>query len=134
MSNVNHPSHYQCGEVLDSGDTEFETIVVLERLAIAKNFCLGNAIKYLSRAGRKDSVKQDLEKSVWYLRRATKFVYKRNEIMEFTSFNYINDVCKAWNMPVCLKDALEEIINLNFDNAINLICTYINNNIEDSGE
>ncbi len=32
-------------------------------------FCLGNAVKYICRAGRKEDKKQDLEKALWYLKR-----------------------------------------------------------------
>ena len=34
------------------------------------NFCLGNAVKYIWRAGLKeDSKEQDLRKAIWYLQR-----------------------------------------------------------------
>ena len=59
---VNHPSHYT-----ESG---IETIDVIEAWKL--DFCLGNAIKYISRAGKKDSSKEleDLRKAQWYLNRA----------------------------------------------------------------
>lgn len=52
---VNHPSHYT------SHPSNIECIQVTEHL----NFCIGNAIKYLWRAGLKDgnSDIQDLKKS-----------------------------------------------------------------------
>lgn len=58
---VNHPSHYTW---LPSG---VEVIDVTEHL----NFNVGNAVKYLIRAGRKDSTTrvQDLQKAQWYLER-----------------------------------------------------------------
>lgn len=31
------------------------------------NFCVGNAVKYLYRAGDKDDYVQDLQKAVWYI-------------------------------------------------------------------
>lgn len=46
-----------------------EPIEVIEAWGLG--FCLGNAVKYLSRAGKKpgtDAV-TDLEKSVWYIQR-----------------------------------------------------------------
>lgn len=61
---VNHPSHYTSGrfEVID---------VIQDQLGLdgLRNFCLGNAIKYICRAGKKDPTKtlQDLEKAIWYL-------------------------------------------------------------------
>jgi hypothetical protein len=33
-------------------------------------FCLGNAMKYLWRCERKESMRQDLEKARWYIDRA----------------------------------------------------------------
>jgi hypothetical protein len=33
------------------------------------NFNLGNTVKYISRAGKKDDVLQDLKKARWYLDR-----------------------------------------------------------------
>lgn len=61
--NVDHPSHYG-GE-----DNTYETIKVIEAWNLG--FCLGNAVKYISRAGKKDKSKEieDLEKAVWYLQR-----------------------------------------------------------------
>ena len=58
---VNHPSHYT------SHPSNVECIQVTEHL----NFCIGNAIKYLWRAGLKDgnSDIQDLKKAVWYIER-----------------------------------------------------------------
>ena len=61
---VNHPSHYTDGGI--------ETIDFIE----AKEFPyhLGNAIKYISRAGKKDQNKtiEDLQKAVWYIERYIK--------------------------------------------------------------
>ena len=56
---VNHPSHYQ-GKI--------EVIDFIEDHNL--NFNRGNAVKYISRAGKKDINKdvEDLEKAVWYLK------------------------------------------------------------------
>jgi hypothetical protein len=58
---VNHPSHY----LKASGH---EVIDVVNAWDL--NFQLSNAIKYIARAGKKDSKKvtQDLEKAVWYIK------------------------------------------------------------------
>ena len=60
---VNHPSHYNSGNL--------ETIDVIADLGWEKGFCLGNVIKYVSRAGRKSNVSEieDLKKARWYLDR-----------------------------------------------------------------
>jgi hypothetical protein len=57
---VEHPSHY-------GGDKVYETIKVI--MAWGLGFNLGNAVKYISRAGKKDPTKQveDLEKARFYL-------------------------------------------------------------------
>ena len=57
---VNRPSHYAEGR-------EFETIDVIEDWNLG--YHLGNAVKYISRAGRKDDILQDLKKAQWYLNR-----------------------------------------------------------------
>ena len=45
---VNHPEHYNPGT--------YETINVIEAWELG--FCLGNCIKYISRAGKKDPTKK----------------------------------------------------------------------------
>jgi hypothetical protein len=54
---INHPSHYQ-GNAL-------EAIQVIE--AFDLGFALGNTIKYVLRAGKKDCRLKDLKKAQWYL-------------------------------------------------------------------
>lgn len=58
---VNHPEHYQ-------SDT-LEVIDVIE--AFDLNFRLGNAAKYLLRAGKKnpETKVEDLKKLIWYVQR-----------------------------------------------------------------
>lgn len=60
---VNHPSHY------GGKDNPYEAIKVIEAWGLG--FCLGNTVKYLSRAGKKaaETTVQDLEKARWYLDR-----------------------------------------------------------------
>jgi hypothetical protein len=46
----------------------YEAINVIEAWGL--NFCLGNVIKYVARAGRKtDNPIEDLEKAKWYIER-----------------------------------------------------------------
>ena len=64
---VNHPSHYTDGKI--------EVISFIEGKGLIEGFCKGNAIKYISRAGKKESAAlqidekeiQDLKKARWYL-------------------------------------------------------------------
>lgn len=61
MSNVDHPDHYQ--------SDRYECIDVIESLGLGSGFSIGNAIKYLWRAGRKGDAVEDLEKARWYIDR-----------------------------------------------------------------
>lgn len=58
---VNHPKHYT------SDPSGVECIEISENWS----FCLGNALKYLWRSGKKDADTsiQDLEKAIWYIQR-----------------------------------------------------------------
>lgn len=59
---IDHPEHY----LKDSGH---EVIDVIEAWRLS--FSLGNAIKYIARAGRKNSEtrEEDLKKALWYIQR-----------------------------------------------------------------
>jgi hypothetical protein len=59
MDSVNHPSHY------NSHPAGIECIAVVEHF----NFNVGNAIKYLWRAGLKGDALEDLQKAKWYVER-----------------------------------------------------------------
>ena len=65
---VNHPQHYG-----GQGDP-YEAIKVIEAWSLG--FHLGNVLKYLSRAGKKDSKLDDLKKAQWYLTRYIKLEEK----------------------------------------------------------
>jgi hypothetical protein len=58
---VDHPAHY------GGADNPYEAIKVIEAWGLG--FCLGNTVKYLSRAGKKGSKIEDLRKAAWYLQR-----------------------------------------------------------------
>ncbi len=57
--NIHHPAHYTDGkiEVIDYIDDK------------GFGYCLGNAVKYISRAGKKDpgTAIEDLQKALWYI-------------------------------------------------------------------
>ena len=63
---INHPSHYNMGK--------YEAIDVIEDWNLGFN--LGNTVKYISRAGHKDNILQDLKKALWYLDREIKKIEK----------------------------------------------------------
>lgn len=57
-----HPAHYTAGGT--------ETIDYLRAKLTAeqfRGFCLGNALKYLSRAGYKGDALEDYRKAAWYV-------------------------------------------------------------------
>jgi hypothetical protein len=59
---VNHPTHY------GGADNPYEAIKVIEAWSLG--FCLGNTVKYISRAGKKTQNRlEDLKKAAWYLKR-----------------------------------------------------------------
>jgi len=62
MEQVNHPDHYRFGK-----DNEYEAIKVIDAWGLG--FSLGNTVKYISRAGKKDPTKEleDLKKAKFYL-------------------------------------------------------------------
>lgn len=62
---VSHPSHYTYGNIEVIDFIEQVTKDYKPELA----FAIGNAIKYISRANRKNG-KEDLDKARWYLNRA----------------------------------------------------------------
>lgn len=59
MDSKINPKHYQ------SHPSGTECITITEHF----NFCLGNAIKYIWRAGLKGDAVEDLKKARWYIER-----------------------------------------------------------------
>ena len=64
MNSVDHPEHY------GGAEDPYEAIKVIEAWELG--FCLGNAVKYIARAGRKPGSDwvEDLSKARWYIDRA----------------------------------------------------------------
>ena len=77
--NVNHPAHYT------SHPSGVECIEITEHY----NFCVGNAIKYLWRAGLKkdgtladiDKEIEDVQKAAWYVQRHLENLQKKKKQM-----------------------------------------------------
>ena len=60
--NVNHPTHYK--------PDKYECIEVMKDIftpEMLKGFCIGNALKYIWRAGKKGDFREDIQKAQWYL-------------------------------------------------------------------
>lgn len=95
--NVNHPSHYnegkiECIEYIKDKFTDEELY----------GFCIGNAIKYITRAEHKGKKEEDLRKAIWYID-----YYLKNEIATVTIPNNLNELNKY--ISVTRTDNLNEI-------------------------
>jgi hypothetical protein len=98
MDNINHPAHYTDGKI--------EVIDYIEDKKL--NFNLGNAVKYISRAGKKGNKIEDLKKAIWYLYREI-YCLERFETKSSTSEKTSEDVL------------LEKLSNIKDDSAETLI-------------
>lgn len=67
--NVNHPSHYTRGKI--------EVIDFIEDQQF--NYRLGNAVKYICRAGYKNDKAEDLRKAIWYIQRELKAIQEKTQ-------------------------------------------------------
>lgn len=74
--NVQHPIYY------GGADDPYEVIKVIEAWNLG--FHLGNTVKYISRAGKKDgnSATQDLKKALFYLNREIELLEKQNQVID----------------------------------------------------
>lgn len=71
--NVNNPKHY------GGKDNPYEAIKVIRAWGLG--FSLGNAVKYISRAGKKDPEKhiEDLKKAIWYIQEEINHIENGNQ-------------------------------------------------------
>jgi hypothetical protein len=71
-SAVDHPEHYG-GE-----DNPYEVIKIIDAYGWGYEFALGNAVKYILRAGKKtNNPSEDLEKANWYIAHALKLLQNK---------------------------------------------------------
>ena len=91
---VDHPAHYNAGKI--------ECIEFIEDQRLG--FHLGNAVKYIVRAGKKNPGKmaEDLDKAIWYIRRQQE-ILKANPLRP----NAMADKWNEWNAQpwLCPSDA-----------------------------
>ena len=98
MSDKIRPGHY-------GGDNNpYEAIKVIELWGAG--FCVGSALKYLCRAGKKagEPIEDDLKKAAWYLRRAaeearkesTAFVFRKQSQRLNQAADMASKVAEAW--------------------------------------
>jgi hypothetical protein len=101
---INHPIHYVQGRSI-------EPIEVIENWALCHH--LACAVKYLARAGRKNSTLEDLKKAEWYLERElTRYQQKFNKcqlaLKESTSIP-VSSILEDWELSPNLEQALVSI-------------------------
>ena len=82
---VNHPSHYT--------DGKYECIDYIEARSFNRDGYLFNAVKYISRAGKKDPEKyeEDIQKAIWYLDRKIKSLDPKHVLDRINTSDYIQD-------------------------------------------
>lgn len=91
QSKIDHPSHY------GGKENPYEVIKLVESWGLG--FKLGNALKYILRAGRKDreSMETDLHKALWYIKRH----WSHGDLLpEIKTDNWIDpeEACRAWDL------------------------------------
>ena len=80
IETINHPKHYNIGKI--------EVIDFIEDQKL--DFALGNAIKYIARAGHKEDGNiyktiNDLQKAIWYIQHKIDVLNEENSNAEKTN-------------------------------------------------
>lgn len=97
---VYHPKHYNTGKI--------EVIDFIEDQKF--NYYRGNAVKYISRAGKKDKETeiQDLEKAVFYLEREIGRLEKFQGVIKIPQYEYRCAMCGKTYQFICTVRELDE--------------------------
>ena len=113
---VNHPKHYT--------DGKYECIDFIHQYGLG--FDLGNAVKYITRAGikNKDTYIQDLEKALWYLEHHIKdpispVVFSKPNMIP------VDDYCHDKMLTDELTRVIEDIVNDDIGTAAWILTKYI---------
>ena len=95
---VNNPSHY------GGADNPYEAIKVIDAWDL--DFHLGNAVKYISRAGKKDPMKEieDLKKAEFYIKH-------KIELLQEEQIRLSPSPVYAYNSTGGLGNKINEILN-----------------------
>lgn len=105
MSDPINPDHYRTGGV--------ETIDFIQYGGF-DSFTLGNAVKYMARAGKKtDDPTEDLKKALWYIERAikddTRMSWPDIRKLNRCGVNSIQEFCNAKGLSVGVTAALHHM-------------------------
>lgn len=89
---INHPSYYG-GE-----NNPYEAIKIIKALQL--DFLLGNTVKYIARAGKKDKSKEieDLKKAAWYLNEKIKELSERALVNTITTKEIRKNISELTNL------------------------------------
>lgn len=100
MTDMINPAHYR-------GDRKFEPIEVIEDWGL--NYRLGNALKYISRNGRKpgEDPREGLCKAIWYLEREIESLDKPSQYTPPADVQY-EDVLEYYGQSIDLDEAWPE--------------------------
>ncbi len=115
MSDPINPRHYK------SHASKVEAIEICG----ACSFCLGNAIKYLFRADHKGKPLEDLQKTLWYLRRATE--YGNQYWLPESTYAPVNKVISHEPPGSVLRDVLQLLL---ITDNLSMVITRVEQEIE----
>lgn len=107
---INHPPYYTFSNI--------EVIDVIEDWKL--NYHLGNAVKYLARAGKKGSFILDLRKACWYLTRYLEKYENKGDPVNYSKYSF-DDVIKEWNLGTDVATALKNIYEGNFEVSLKVL-------------
>ncbi|AVM70529.1 hypothetical protein C3V36_10990 [Lachnospiraceae bacterium oral taxon 500] len=99
MEKIKHPSHYAEGR-------KYEPYKVIKDWDL--NFNLGNAVKYISRAGRKDNVVVDLKKAIEYIQFEIEAIEGEQEKAPEPAKDFYEDNCCGCGECGCHRESNEE--------------------------
>ena len=90
---VNHPSHY----------TSYKGIEIIQ-LTEQMNFCRGNAVKYVARAGLKSKQTElkDLKKAAWYIQREIERLESDEKRMSDEALQALRE--RLTDGPICSEE------------------------------
>lgn len=94
---VNHPPHYT------AHPSGVECIQVTEHMG----FCVGNAMKYLWRAGEKGDAIEDLEKARWYVDREISRLERERDSRTITGKGEV-----AYKFKIATDEAVENWLDI----------------------
>lgn len=121
MSNVEHPKHYQLSidlEVLDI----IKIIMTDGHLNAYQGFIIGNVIKYLFRADKKNGL-EDYKKALYYLKRFKSNTEHLSYFSEATNF-VLSKVVENFD-NLALRNIIKNVARLNFKKSKELLEKYV---------